>query len=213
MKNLFLVLFIASLTFTSCTTSEEIVTEPTEMNTSLLESFKINRNIDGSYALTHEIRNDVAVDYSQSKTQNEVYLYRGDVSDKQSEMNYDVVDNTLIVAFIDENNSNIARISILDDDTKNKSDELGLLNTYSLVYNNDGTVQVDFIVEEGVEVAFGFNSDENINDIYLTEGDATQTNYSKNYSKEDNVDLHIDFVQEIGDKSTEIRKPRVIFSD
>ncbi len=78
------------------------------------------------------------------------------------------------------------------------------------MFNQDGTAQLDFKVETGVDVAFGYNEAENINDIYLTEGASTQLDYSKTYNKEADGSLRIDFVQ-TADKANETKKPRVIF--
>jgi hypothetical protein len=205
MKKLILGLIVATLTLNSCT-NDEIINVPNDTNNSLLESFQIKRNIDGSYALTHEIKEGVAVDYSQTKNGNEVYLYQG-VSSKSNNKNYKVTDNELNVSFVDENNSKLPRISITDDNT-NQSDKLSLLETYSVDYNKDGSVQVDFKVKKGVAVAFSSNED-NINNIYLTEGSSSTVDYSKTYVKIADSSLQIDFVQTTG-KSTETKKPRLI---
>jgi len=206
MKKLVLGLIVATLTLSSCT-NEEIINVPNDTNNSLLESFQIKRNLDGSYALTHEIKEGVAIDYSQTKNGNEVYLYSG-VSSKSNNKNYNITDNKLNVSFVDENNSQLPRISITDDNT-NQSKKLSLLETYSVNYNNDGSVQVDFKVKKGVVVAFASN-EESINDIYLTEGSSSIVDYSKTYAKVADTSLQIDFVQ-IASKSTETKKPRIIF--
>jgi hypothetical protein len=209
MKHLLLVIAVTTLTFTSCT-RETIVNEPIDENSSLLESFEIKRNLDGTYALTHEISDGISADYSETKEQNEIYLYSDESSSKSNnQINYNVTDNKLNVTFIDENNSKLPRIRITDDNTFDKSGELGLLETYTLVYNQDGTVKVDFTVEEGVQVAFGYNNTEDINDIYLTQGESSIVNYSKSYTKEADTNLRIDFVQNTS-KDSETKKPRVI---
>lgn len=212
MKHLLLGLTAITLMLTSCST-EEVLTDLNDTDNNMLESFEIKRNSDGSYALTHEIREGVAVDYTDTKTQNEIYLY-SDASTKNANTtrNYNVEDNTLNLVFTDENNTDLPQISVLDDNTIEKGDDLDLLNTYSLVFKQDGTAQLDFKVENGVDVAFGYNDAENINDIYLTEGASTQLDYSKTYNKETNGSLRIDFVQTTN-KSSETKKPRVIISD
>lgn len=212
MKHLLLGITAITLMFASCTT-EEVMTDLDTSNDSMLESFEIKRNSDGSYALTHEIGEGVAVDYTDTKTQNEIYLYADAGAKKTSATHdYNVENNTLNLVFMDENNADLPQISIIDDNTIEKGGDLGLLNTYSLVFNQDGTAQLDFKVETGVDVAFGYNDAENTNDIYLTEGTSTQLDYSKTYNKEVDGSLRIDFVQETN-KSSETKKPRVIISD
>lgn len=183
-----------------------------DINNKMLESYEIKRNTDGSYALTHKVKEGVASEYTDDKHQNEIFLYSDDATNKaQTTRNYNVEDNKLNLTFIDENNSSLPQINISDDNTEQKSDDLDLLDTYAINFNQDGTVQLDFRVETGVDVSFGYNNDENIHDIYLTEGNSTQLDYSKNYIKEADGSLRVDFVQ-MSDKSSETKKPRVIVS-
>ena len=212
MKHLLLGLFATTLLLTSCST-EETVADINDTNSSLLESFEIKRNVDGSYALTHEVSEGVGVDYTKEKSSNEVYFYMNSDSNKTNlSQTFNVNENRLNIVFKDENNSSLPQLSITDNNTFEKNNDLGLLDTYSILYNQDGSIQVDFKVEEGVDVAFGYNTDENINDIYLTEGNSTQLNYTKNYNKEADGSLRVDFVQ-TSNKTSELRRPRVIFSD
>lgn len=211
MKHLLLGFVAITLLLVSCS-PEEVMMNPDETNNKMLESFEIKRNTDGSYALTHEVKEGVAVEYSDEKEQNEIFLYANDAARKtQSNRNYDVENNRLNLMFTDENNTSLPNVSIEDRNTVAKSDDLDLLDTYSIAFNQDGTVQLDFRVENGVDVAFGYNDAENIHDIYLTEGNSTQLDYSKNYNKDADGGLRVDFVQAT-DKSTETKKPRVIVS-
>ncbi len=211
MKHLLLGLIATAFLLTSCS-SEEVMINPDETNNQMLESFEIKRNTDGSYALTHEVREGVSVEYTDEKDSNEIFLFADETSGKAQEShNYDVENNRLNLIFIDENNNSLPQVSIEDENTIGKSEDLGLLNTYSINFNQDGTVQLDFKVENGVDVAFGYNIAENINDIYLTEGNSTQSDYSKSYNKETDGSLRIDFVQ-AESKTLETKKPRVIVS-
>lgn len=210
MKHLLLGFVAVALFLTSCS-PEEVMSDVDDTNNKMLESFEIKRNTDGSYALTHEVREGVASEYTDEKDQNDIFLYSDDAAKKeQATRNYNVEDNKLNLIFTDDNNTSLPQISISDDNTEEKS-ELDLLNTYAIVFNQDGTVQLDFKVETGVDVSYGYNYDEDIHDIYLTEGTSTQLDYSKNYPKDDDGNFRVDFVQ-MSDKSTETKKPRVIVS-
>lgn len=209
MKNLLLGLFALTL-LSSCSTDEAINENIVDANAKILETFEIIRNADGSYALTHEVSDGINVDYSNDKSQNEVYFYADTASKNTiSSQNFSVENERLNIVFKDENNSNLPTLNIIDDESNN---DLDLLNTYSILQNKDGSLQVNFEVEKGVDVAFGYNTSENTNDIYLTEGNSTQLKYSKNYNKEVNGSIRVDFVQTTT-KSTERRKPRLIYSN
>jgi len=212
MKHLFIGFAAVTLFLVSCS-PEEVMMNPEETNDKMLESFEIKRNLDGSYALTHEVKEGTAVEYTDEKEQNEIFLFSDDNAKRsQATRNYDIENNKLKLMFTDENNSSLPQVSIEDDNTIQKSDDLDLLDTYSIAFNQDGTVQLDFRVENGVDVAFGFNNAENINDIYLTEGTSTQLDYSQSYTKAADGSVKIDFVQ-MTDKTSETKKPRVIVSD
>lgn len=210
MKHLFLGFVAIALLLTSCAT-EETITDINDTNSNLLESFEIKRNADGSYALTHEVTEGVSIDYATDKSQHEVYFYTGGEANKTNlSQTFNVNDNQLNIVFKDENNTDLPKLSIYDDNTLEKSNDLYLLDTYSVLHQQDGSVQINFTVEEGVNVSFGYNTDENINNIYLTEGNATQVDYSKNYSKEADGSLRVDFIQTLS-KASEIKKPRMAF--
>ncbi len=207
MKQLLYSLIALTFLLSSCTKEESISIDDT--NNKMLESFQIKRNADGSYALTHEVGENVGVDYATNNDQNEIYLYSNLTPEKSSaQNNYKVEENRLNLVFTDENNSRLPAINIYDDDTDMKAGDLGLLNTYSLNYNSDGTVRLDFKVETGVDVSFGYNYDEEIHDVYLSEGNSTQTDYTKDYETNADGTLKIDFVQTVA-KTTETKKPRV----
>lgn len=193
--------------FSSCTKEETASID--DSNNKMLESFQIKRNADGSYALTHELKENVGVDYATNGDQNEIYLYSNLTPEKSNfQNNYKVEHKHLNLVFTDENNSRLPAVDIYDDDTDTKADDLGLLNTYSLKYNADGTIRLDFKVENGVDVSFGYNNEEDIHDVYLTEGSSTQTDFTKEYEASADGMLKIDFVQTVA-KSSETKKPRV----
>ncbi len=218
MKRLFLGLIATAFLFTSCST-EEVMIESTDSNNKMLESFVVKRNSDGSYALSTTVTDGTGTMYFDDSRNNEIHLIADETTSRNSlEHNYDVIDNELNIAFVSENNTPQPKIRIIDDNTTSNSsreNDFGLLSTYSVEYQENGTIQLNFQVESGVDVAFGYNDAESINDVYLTEDvDATQLNYSRNYSKENDGTLRIDFVQSDYDsRSSDLKKPRVMFDD
>lgn len=218
MKQLLFSFFAITLMLASCST-EDVAIETTDSNSKMLESYTVKRNSDGSYTLITNVTEGTGTVYFDDGVNNEVHLVADGTSNKNSlTHSYDIKDDELNITFIAENESTQPRIRIIDDNTNyatTRDADLGLLNTYSLVSNEDGTIQLNFEVKNGVDVAFGYNDTENTNDVYLTEDtNATQLNYSKNYDKETDGSLRIDFVQaDNTSRETDTKKPRIIFDD
>ncbi len=209
MKHLLSFIMVASLVFTSCT--QETLTNAEPQGNNLYESFMIKRNADGTYALNHEVTEGVATDYSSNDGVNEIYLYKDTNAKKAANTrNYTVENNNLHFIFADENNQQLPKINIFDDDSKNKS--MDLLETYSVTDQDKQAITVNFKVEKGVQVVFKYNTENKANEIHLTRGNGNtdQTEYTKKYDKTGKT-LKIDFVQETGKDNT-TKKPRVIIS-
>ena len=207
MKHLLFLIAIASLTLTSCT--QETLTNTDPQGDNLYESFMIKRNADGTYALNHEVTEGVATDYTTSNGVNEIYLYKdGNTKKMNNTKEYAVENNNLRFIFTDENNNRLPKVNIFDNNTKDHA--IGLLKTYNVVDQNDETVTVNFTVEKGVQVVFKYNAEEKANEIHLSQGNNNQTEYTKNYTKNDK-ELKVDFIQETTKDNT-IKKPRVIIS-
>jgi len=218
MKKLLFGFLAISLMLVSCST-EDVAQETTDTNNKMLESFTVKRNSDGSYALTTNVSDGANAVYFDDVKDNEVHIVTDAVSNRSSlQHNYDVVDNELNIAFVSENDATQPTIKIIDDNTASASSrdsDYGLLNTYSIDYHEDGTIELNFEVKNGVDVAFGYNDTESINDVYLSEDvNATQLNYSKQYTKETDGSLRIDFIQaDYTSREIDTKKPRFIIDD
>ena len=204
MKNLVFILATISLLLVSCNKEQtpELANETPE---SVLKSFVLSRNVDGTYVVSHDAKEGIATEY---KSENEIFLYKDASSNKSNATNnYAVIDNTLNIDFTDENDLKLPSISISDVNSLNKSTQDELLDTYSITYNEDGTVSLSFEVKNGVVVSYEDG------EIHLTEGEATETNFTKIYDSETPETL-IQFVQTIEEKGvTKLRIPHVIIVD
>ncbi|HHB52477.1 MAG TPA: hypothetical protein ENK75_05485 [Saprospiraceae bacterium] len=203
------------LMITSCST-EENINEQVNSNDRMLESFIVKKNADGSYALTTNVRDGVGTLFYDDAVENQVHLVVDNTTARNSKThNYDVTDKHLNITFISEDENNQPKLSIEDDNTQSTSrtTDFGLLNTYAIVSNEDGSIQLDFEVKDGVDVSFGYNDNENVNDIYLVENaNATNVSYSKNYAAEADGSLRIDFIQTTAtSRETDTKKPRIVF--
>jgi len=213
MKQLLSLLVITTLTLISCST-EETITEQTDSNSKMLESFVVKRNADGNYVLTTNVQEGVGTIYYDNTVKNQVYLITDNNATRNSlNHNYNVINNQLSIEFVAENNTLQPKLSIVDNNTTNRTTDYGLLNTYSLTSNDDGTIQLNFEVKDGVDVSFGYNENENINDIYLIEDtNATDVSFSKNYATEADGTLRIDFIQsDDSSRESDTKKPRIIY--
>ncbi len=207
MKNLLFGFLAITLTLVSCNKDVAMET-PDTTDTSLLKSFMVTRNIDGSYAVSHDVIDGIGTEYLNNQAEKEIFLF--DDSNKNASVtntNYNVENNTLDFRFTDENESSLPIITITDSNTIEKSDSEFLLDTYSFSYNDDGTLDLVFEVNDGVAVTFEDN------EIHLIEGTSTDTNFTKTYTEDADGSIYIQFVQTLAAKSTEARWPRVIITD
>lgn len=213
MKHFLLLLFFTPLFFLSCS-SDDALTSNNEAK--MLDSYVIKRNANGSYTLKHVVYQGVNTVYNDDEKNNNVILYfDGKATQTEFNRNYLVTNKELNINFSTENNTYQPQIKLLDDNTGQRSD-FGLLNDYEIVQNADGSVTVNYVVEAGVKVVYGFDAAENINEIRLEkDSNATQTNYSKTYIKDNNTQLKIDFIQPENNKveddtDRKAKKPRII---
>lgn len=212
MKYLLLLLSFTPLFFSSCS-SDDAITSDSESK--MLESYVIKRNANGSYTLKHNVSQGVNTVYNDDEKNNDVILFF-DGKSTQTEFKHDylMTNNELNINFSSENNSYQPKIKLIDDNSNQKSD-FGLLNDYEMVQNSNGTITLNYVVKPGVNVIYGFDNNENINEIRLVEDSAaTQTTYSKVYIKEPNSILKIDFIQpkESKDEGSEVKKPRLFIT-
>lgn len=213
MKQLFALFVFTSLFLTSCTNDESSLND-NSADQKMLESYVIKRNANGSYTLTHVVSEGVGTVYYDGDKLNEVQLYFDGKAVKTSySRDYDVVNNELNINFVTENNSRQPRIQIVDDNTSAKG-VYGLLDDYTVTENADKTVTINFVVDAGVSVEYTVNEAENINEIRLTsDSNATQSTFSKTYTRNSDGSLKIDFIQNgtTKEEADDYTKPRIIF--
>lgn len=204
MKNLLFGFLAITLTLASCT-KETVMEIPDATDASLLKSFMVTRNIDGSYAVSHDVIDGVSTEYLNNKAEKEIFLFDDSNKNKSvTNTNYNVENNTLDFRFTDENESSLPIITITDSNTIEKSDSEFLLDTYSFSYNDDGTLELVFEVNDGVAVTFDDN-----NEIHLVEGASTDTNFTKTYTEDADGSIFIQFVQTLENKAVDVRIPAV----
>jgi hypothetical protein len=211
MKHLFLLLLITPLLLVSCSKEEAISEQNT--NKKMLESYVIKKNANGSYTLTHVVTDGVGTIYYDDEKINEVQLYfDGKATSKTSSRDYNVTNNELNIKFNAENHAHQPQIKIIDDNTFAKG-TYGLLDDYTITENSDGTISLTFVVDAGVDVKYGFNETEGINEIILSlNSEAIQQTFVKTYTRPNDGILKIDFVQPnlTKEEGEDYKKPRIV---
>jgi len=211
-------LLLITVGFSSCTQEDStFLEEPTAQD--LLKSFTLNKSTSGDYSLDYQLNNGAASDNvldAKTNTSN-IYIYSSEnVSRSINNEGIALKDGELRISFNDTEKDKKYSITVLDEEIKASRSEddtdLGYLNSYSVTTNNDGTFTLDFKVNEGVSVDYIFDADNNVYEIHLTPGEATQSDFVNNFVKAENESMEIAFVN----NTTESRyvpkkKPVIIF--
>tara|TARA_R110002072_G_scaffold71681_19_gene171791 strand:+ start:741 stop:1403 length:663 start_codon:yes stop_codon:yes gene_type:complete len=211
-------LLLITVGFSSCTQEDStFLEEPTAQD--LLKSFTLNKSTSGDYSLDYQLNNGAASDNvldAKTNTSN-IYLYSSEnVSRSINNEGIALKDGELRISFNDTEKDKKYSITVLDEEIKASRSEddtdLGYLNSYSVTTNNDGTFTLDFKVNEGVSVDYIFNADNNVYEIHLTPGEATQSDFVNNFVKAENESMEIAFVNNTTEsRYVPIKKPVIIF--
>ena len=209
-----------TINFTSCSDNESITEAP---QGDLLKSFTLKRDASGSYSLDYEIANNtnaISVKNEENKT-NEIYLSNSEeITQRAYTQDFVLDNNSLKIGFVNANTDNRANIFVEDENITFSKDE-EFLNTYSVKGNDDGTYQLDFVVNDGVKTEFVYNDETQTYEVHLSEGNANDNDFSSSLEKDANGVLKIDFVNHknnnqnrstVAKTGTTIRRPRVVVS-
>ncbi len=203
MKKFILILTAVVMTFnlTSCSSEDALLQQEETVAKSLLESYTLTRDARGSYSLVSKVADGVATELFQNQqtNSNEIHLFDGQATNQREiNNNLALINNTLNIEFFEGKNKVRPVMTIIDGDVSVKgraADGINFLNSYTIVSNDDGTYQFNFEVKDSVNVSYGYNEAEGINEIYLTDnGTAAAASYTKNYTLNAKGGLKVDFV-------------------
>ncbi|QXP66874.1 hypothetical protein [Polaribacter sp. AHE13PA] len=202
--NLFAVLVLLTLVFTSCSFNETVL--PEEQSTDLLKTHTIKRDVDGTYSLDYSLNANAATEnvIDESTNTNYIYLYPSEnkLSSKVTQ-DFTIDGNQLKIGFVDTNSSKKSQITIKDEDAKFfKTESEDMLSEYSISGNENGTYTLNFSVKNKVKVDFVFNEELNIYEVHLEEGKSDESVFSKVFEKIEGEALKIDFVNHIREDNT-----------
>lgn len=220
MKTLKLIslLVLVTLGMSSCTSEDNDFLIQDQTAKSLLNSYEISRNIDGSYYLDYGVTGATSENIIDKKSgDNNIMLYPNntEVSKAKSE-DLGLISSTeqLRINFNDTKNDKVTSIKVIDDNIQLGRNQNSLLKDFSFEAKEDGTYDLDFEVKKGVEVEFVYNDELESYDIHLSKGDSTtESNYFRTFTPNADGYLRIAFVTTDNSSRTTTRRPEVIVGE
>jgi len=196
--NLFTLLVIFTIVFSSCSTNETAISEAQPI--ALLKTYTISRDANGAYSLAYDLNGDATTEtiVDESTNTNKVFLYSSnEQTSRKATQNLVINGSELKVGFVDTSSDELPEITITDDNIKLAKDSNDKLKEYSIKSNEDGTYNLDFTVNSKVKVDFVFNEDIDTYEIHLEEGKGADKEFSRVLVKEADKPLKFDFVNHI----------------
>jgi hypothetical protein len=206
---------VLAFSFASCSTNESDFEIPQE---SLLKQVKLQRDASGAYSVDYVVSDHTTSDVHQdlNSLTNEVHLNKVSYDTKDQYRNdFKLDNNTLRVGFFDNETGKKMRFTIEDENiTFAKGNSTEFLKEYSLLSNKDGSIQLDFEVNDNVNTEFVYNEDLAAYEVHLSKGAGSENKFSRTLNVSDTGILKLDFVNHKllgkGTAESSERKPRVI---
>lgn len=207
-----------ALSFTSCSTNETDLEIPKQP---LLKKAELKRDASGAYYVDYVVADNTVSDTRKNITSltNEFHLSKVNYDTKdQYREDLTLNDNKLRIGFFDNETGKKLKLTIEDENINlAKSKLTKYLKTYGLSTNDDGTIQLDFEVNDNVLVDFVYNEELAIHEVHLRRGFGAQKIFSRSLTIPDTRVLKLDFVNHYffgkgnGEEVTE-DDPRVIMN-
>lgn len=205
---------LVTLGLSSCTSEENDFLIQDQTAKSLLNSYEISKNADGSYYLDYGVTGATSENIVDEKRgENNIMLYPNNGGDKKTvteDLGFVSDANQIKVNFNDTENDKVTSIAVLDNNIKFGRDENDLLDSFSFESKDDGTFDLDFSVKENVVVEFVYNDELDSYDIQLTEGSSTESNFLRTFTPDADGNLRIAFVTSSNTSRAAERKPEIV---
>lgn len=208
--------FVFAFNFTSCSTDELNLENSQEP---LLKQIELKRAEDGSYSIAYKVSNKTISVVQEDASSNTKDFHLSKVAFKTKEQhteNLALSENRLSVGFFDDMLGKSTKFAIEDENIKfSKGSATEFLKTYGVTANDDGTLQLDFEVNDNVVTEFIYNNVLGIYEVHLRKGTSTEKVFSRAIDIPITNILKIDFVNHIlfgkGAAERTERKPRVVY--
>ena len=212
------VVFVLAFNFTSCSTDELTIDHTQE---ALLKQIELKRAADGSYSIAYQLSNKTISVAQEDVNSNSKEFYLSKVEFKTKEQhieNLALSENRLSVGFFDNLMDKSTKFAIEDENINfAKGSTSAFLKTYGVTSNDDGTIQLDFEVNDNVITEFLYNNVLGIHEIHLRKGTSKEKIFSRAIDIPITKILKIDFVNHIlfgkGAAARTERKPRVVYDE
>ncbi len=227
MKNLSLttLLIIITLGFSSCSSDDDATFLEEPSGEVFERNPAVQRNLDGSYFIDYQLKKGIGSDVVIDNTSNinEVNFFNSDneIGRSYNEELYLNGKDQFTVGINNTINNNRSTLTIIDNDIKfNRSENQDHLEEYEITDNGDGTYTLDFSVKNNIQVDFIQNQETKAYEIHLDNGNSSESDFSRTFTKESGQELRITFINYYhnensrteGSSSTS-NKPEVIVND
>ena len=191
-------LIIITLGFSSCSVEEDpILEEPTGRQ---FEKVTVKRDASGAYSLDMQLNDGVGADVVENEKANrkDFNLFNSDFDRKRSyneDLSLNGQDSFSVGVNNTVNNKNTSTLTIFDNDISfNKASNDDHLKNYEVTNHGDGTFDLEFSVDDNIDVDFVLNEDTGVFEIHLEPGEGNESEFFRTLEKEDGEQLRIEFV-------------------
>lgn len=183
-----------SVIFASCSSNEAEVIENNPEN--LLQSYTLKRDATGAYSIDFNTTDNTDVTtVTNVDNSKEIILAETPQKTASKHSNDLSIENDhLKIGFLEANNGKRKSIYIEDENITFAKGITEFLNSYSITANEDGTYQLNFVVNDNVATDFIYNEKIEAYEVHLSNGNALQKVFSRQLEMSPNETLKINFV-------------------
>ncbi|TDQ24054.1 hypothetical protein [Tenacibaculum caenipelagi] len=185
-----------SIVFASCSNNDTEVLDDTPEN--LLQSYTLKRDASGAYSIDFNTSSNTDVT-TVTNTDNSKEIILAETAQKTATKHsndFSIDNEHLKIGFLETNNGKQTNIWVKDENITFAKGITEFLNSYSVTANEDGTYQLDFVVNDNVATEFSYNEDIEAYEVHLSNNYDTENakTFSRTMSSSDNGIIKINFV-------------------
>lgn len=209
---------VLAFSFTSCSTNETDFETPQE---NLLKKAQLKRDASGAYSVDYIVADNTASDARKdlSSLTNEIHLSKVGY-DTKDQYREDLIlnEDTLRIGFFDNETGKQTKIQIEDENiTFAKGNASKFLKEFGLSTNDDGSIQLDFEVNNNVLTEFVYNEVLVSYEVHLSMGESNNLKFSRTLEMPDSGVLKLNFMNHLllskGESESIVEKPKVIWTE
>ncbi|CAM1370048.1 conserved exported hypothetical protein [Tenacibaculum litoreum] len=183
-----------SVIFASCSSNEAEVIENNPDN--LLQSYTLKRDATGAYSIDFNTTDNTDVT-TVTNVDNSKEIILAETPQKTATKHsndFSIENDHLKIGFLEATNGKRKSIYVEDENITFAKGITEFLNSYSITANEDGTYQLNFVVNSNVATDFIYNEKIEAYEVHLSSGDASQKSFSRQLEVGANETLKINFV-------------------